>query len=159
MRGIAALRLLDGCSLELLPTNGVFSNLIRGDQKKQNHAATIFTNRGLRYDAPAWADNSPRWHLLNCHPSGFFRRFLMRRLVLFSLALFTALCFVVATDRNAWGYVDPGTGLLALQGIASALATCGFFFRRKIKTLFPRKEADKGTLPRVADKENSANAV
>lgn len=83
----------------------------------------------------------------------------MKRLVLLSLALFTALCFLVATDRNAWGYVDPGTGLLALQGIASALATCGFFFRRKLKTLFARKEADKVILSGVAKKENSANAA
>ncbi|MEO6802339.1 MAG: hypothetical protein ABI197_03730 [Granulicella sp.] len=83
----------------------------------------------------------------------------MKRLVLLSLALFTAFCFLVATDRNAWGYVDPGTGLLALQGVASALATCGFFFRRKIKSLFLEKEPGKETLPEVADTKKSANAV
>lgn len=83
----------------------------------------------------------------------------MKRLVLLSLALFTAFCFLVATDRNAWGYVDPGTGLLALQGVASALATCGFFFRRKIKSLFAQKEENKESLPDVTDKEKSANAV
>jgi hypothetical protein len=83
----------------------------------------------------------------------------MKRLVTMSLAILTAVCFLVATDRNAWGYVDPGSGLLALQGIASALATCGYFFRRRIKTLFSRKEADKVILPGPPKKENSANAI
>jgi hypothetical protein len=84
----------------------------------------------------------------------------MKRLVSISLAVFVAICFLVATDRNAWAYIDPGSGLLVLQGMASALATCGYFFRRRIKTLFLKKELGKeAALPAVPEDKTSANAV
>ena len=57
----------------------------------------------------------------------------MKRLISVSLALFTVFCLLVATSRSAWGYVDPGSGLVVLQTFASVMAACGYFFRRKIK--------------------------
>ena len=66
----------------------------------------------------------------------------MKRLISTLLAVFTTLCLLVATERRAWGYVDPGTGLLALQSIASALAALGYLLRRRIKTLFRGKNAE-----------------
>ncbi len=53
-----------------------------------------------------------------------------------SLAVFTAFCLVIATARPAWGYVDPGSGFLAVQTIASIAAAFGYFLRRRIRLLF-----------------------
>lgn len=83
----------------------------------------------------------------------------MKRSFSLGLAVFVFFCTLVATDRHAWAYVDPGSGLLALQGLASALATCGYFFRRRIKTLFSRSEStqeNRGQLPTKQDKKINA---
>ena len=63
----------------------------------------------------------------------------MNRFILFSLTVFTCFFVLVATSRNAFGYVDPGSGLLALQTFASVMAACGFFLRRRLKGLFGMK--------------------
>jgi hypothetical protein len=49
--------------------------------------------------------------------------------------------FLLATDLRAWGYVDPGSGLFALQSFASVLAAAGYILRRRIATLFKRKRS------------------
>ncbi len=64
----------------------------------------------------------------------------MNRFILFSLSLFIGICLFFASEHQAWGYVDPGSGLLALQSIASVLAAAGFFLRRQIRALFHRGE-------------------
>ena len=56
-----------------------------------------------------------------------------------SLAVFTAYCLVIATARPAYGYVDPGSGFLAVQTIASVAAAFGYFLRRRIANLFSKK--------------------
>ncbi len=60
----------------------------------------------------------------------------MKRLISFSLMVFCCLCLVVATDRHAYAYVNPGDGLLALQSIASVAAAAGYFMRRRIAVFF-----------------------
>lgn len=70
----------------------------------------------------------------------------MKRLLSFALACFTCVCLLIATERRAMAiYVDPGSGLLALQSAASIMAAAGFFLRRKIKALFSgrRKETEE----------------
>jgi hypothetical protein len=62
----------------------------------------------------------------------------MKRFVSISLAVFICFCMLVATERPAYAYVDPGSGLLALQGLASAAAAFGYFMRRRIVSLFTR---------------------
>lgn len=62
----------------------------------------------------------------------------MVRTISISLSIFICFCIVIATARPAWGYVDPGTGLLALQSIGSALAATAWFVRRRIRNLFAR---------------------
>jgi hypothetical protein len=57
-----------------------------------------------------------------------------------SLALFTGFCLVIATARPAYGYVDPGSGFLAVQTIASVAAAFGYFLRRRIRSLFSKKD-------------------
>jgi hypothetical protein len=73
--------------------------------------------------------------------------------VRFSLGVVCCLCVLVATERRALAYVDPGSGLLALQSIASMAAAAAYFLRRKIAVLFRREEkkpAGRVTVPVVA---------
>ncbi len=44
------------------------------------------------------------------------------------------------SERPAYGYTDPGTGLLALQAAGSALVATGWYLRRKLHTLFRSRE-------------------
>lgn len=74
----------------------------------------------------------------------------MKHLISFSLAAFIVFCMLVATDRRAWGYVDPGTGLIALQTAASVVAAYAFIIRRRIRTFFAGKEAGKKEQPTAA---------
>ena len=85
----------------------------------------------------------------------------MKRFVSVSLAIFTCLCLMVATERRAYAYVDPGSGFLALQAIASVTAAAGYFLRTRIKALFTRPKVAKPTLvlPVTAHKNDSRNAA
>jgi hypothetical protein len=74
----------------------------------------------------------------------------MKRLISFSLAIFITLCVIVGSERRAWGYIDPGTGLIALQTLASVLAAYAYYVRRKILAFFSRKKkAPAVVLPMV----------
>lgn len=64
----------------------------------------------------------------------------MKRLISLSLAVLITLCMVVASERRAWGYVDPGSGLIALQTVASVLAAWAYMVRRRIRAFFTRKK-------------------
>lgn len=64
----------------------------------------------------------------------------MKRVISFALSAIIALCMIIASERRAWGYVDPGSGLIALQGIASVIAAYAFYIRRRIRTFFSRKK-------------------
>jgi hypothetical protein len=57
------------------------------------------------------------------------------------LPLFLMLAGVVLMcERPAYGYTDPGTGLLAIQAVGSAMVAAGWYLRRKIYALFHREE-------------------
>jgi hypothetical protein len=43
---------------------------------------------------------------------------------------------ILACERPAYAYADPGTGLLAVQAAGSALIATGWYLRRKIASLF-----------------------
>jgi len=64
----------------------------------------------------------------------------MKRFVSVSLAVFITLCMIVGSERRAWGYVDPGSGLIALQTIASVAAAYAYVVRRRIRAFFSRKK-------------------
>jgi hypothetical protein len=88
----------------------------------------------------------------------------MKRFLSFSLAIFTCLCLMVATEHRAYAYVDPGSGFLALQSIASIMAATGYFLRNRIKALFTRSQPEKAekptlVLPVAARKNDSRNAA
>ncbi|HEV2619365.1 MAG TPA: hypothetical protein VGU23_05440 [Acidobacteriaceae bacterium] len=63
----------------------------------------------------------------------------MKRFISFSLAIVIALLMLAGSERRAWGYVDPGSGLIALQTIASVAAAYVYMVRRKIRGFFKRK--------------------
>jgi hypothetical protein len=67
----------------------------------------------------------------------------MKRLISLSLAIFSCLCLVLATERHALAYIDPGTGFVALQSFFAGLAAFGYFMRRRIGGLFGRKPAEE----------------
>ena len=71
----------------------------------------------------------------------------MKRFLSVSLAIFSCLCLIVATERRAYAYVDPGSGFMALQAVASMMAAAGYFLRSKIKALFTRGNAKKPAKP------------
>ncbi len=85
----------------------------------------------------------------------------MARVLSISLAVFTLLCVVVATERRAWGYVDPGSGLLALQSAASMMAALGYLLRRRLKRLFTKKAVveKEAVAPTTADTSTSEKAA
>ena len=64
----------------------------------------------------------------------------MKRVISSFLAIFIAICMVLGSERRAWGYVDPGSGLIALQTIASVMAAYAYMVRRRIQAFFARKK-------------------
>jgi hypothetical protein len=48
---------------------------------------------------------------------------------------------ILLCERPAYGYTDPGTGLLAIQAVGSVMVAAGWYLRRKIYSLFHRGEA------------------
>ena len=66
----------------------------------------------------------------------------MKRFASAVLGIVTIVCFLVATERKAWGYVDPGAGLLAIQGVASLLGTIAYYFRRRLRGMFGSKTVE-----------------
>jgi len=57
------------------------------------------------------------------------------------------LVFLVLTEPKAAygvnGYIDPGTGLLALQIVGSILASALYYFRSKVASLFRGDKSDR----------------
>jgi hypothetical protein len=66
----------------------------------------------------------------------------MKRLITFSLGVISGLCMIIAMEGRAWGYVDPGTGLVALQTVASVGAACSWFMRKRLQSLFGSKDEE-----------------
>ncbi|HUB51056.1 MAG TPA: hypothetical protein VL986_02735 [Terracidiphilus sp.] len=45
---------------------------------------------------------------------------------------------VILFEQPAYAYADPGTGLLAIQAVGSAIVASGWYLRRKIYALFSK---------------------
>jgi hypothetical protein len=73
----------------------------------------------------------------------------MKRVMSLCLATVAVVLLFVSVEGKAFatGYVDPGTGLLALQYIASAFAASLFFMRRRIAALFGKKSKSEVAAP------------
>lgn len=84
----------------------------------------------------------------------------MKRLLSFALACVVCVCVLVATEQRAMAmYVDPGSGLLALQSAASVMAAAAFFLRRKIKSLFGPRRKGESYVPLVDEKGETRKAA
>ena len=84
----------------------------------------------------------------------------MRRLMLVSVTVFSLLGLMLASERRAMAYVDPGSGLLAIQSIGSMMAAAGFFLRRRIMRVFSKKKPlTSAALPVTVRKEDTRNVA
>ena len=68
----------------------------------------------------------------------------MIRFSRFLLTVFCLASLLLAFQGTAQAYADPGSGLLALQIIGSALAGIGFYFRQKVGKFFIRRRIAAG---------------
>ena len=68
---------------------------------------------------------------------------------------------MLATEPRAHAYIDPGTGLLALQSFFAGLAAFGYMMRRRIAGLFGRDKSSKNVVMTSASvqKEKERNAA
>ena len=58
-------------------------------------------------------------------------------------------------ERPAYAYIDPGSGLLAVQAVGSALVATGWYLRRKIYMFFQRVDSTKREPEMTSDVMNS----
>ena len=77
----------------------------------------------------------------------------MRKLILAIPFLIIFVGAMLLSQRPAYAYADPGTGLLAIQAAGSALIAAGWYMRRKIYALFHRG-ADDMHQPEESPTEN-----
>jgi hypothetical protein len=71
----------------------------------------------------------------------------MKRFISVSLSIFLTVFLILGSERRAWGYVDPGSGLIALQTFFSVVAAYAYFIRRRIMMFFSRKKQSEAVLP------------
>ena len=60
---------------------------------------------------------------------------------------------VILFERPA--YADPGSGLLAIQAVGSALVATGWYLRRKIYMFFQHTRSNKRDPEKASDAMNS----
>jgi hypothetical protein len=65
----------------------------------------------------------------------------------------------VGTERRAWGYVDPGSGLIALQTCASVVAAYVYYIRRRILAFFQRRKNEPAAVIPVATKAGDSETA
>jgi hypothetical protein len=56
--------------------------------------------------------------------------------------LAAVLLFIVASERPAHAYTDPGSGMLIWQGLVAAFLGASFYFRKFFFKLFGKKPPD-----------------
>ncbi len=83
----------------------------------------------------------------------------MKRIASASLTVVIALCLLVASERRAWGYVDPGSGLIALQTIASVVAAWAYMVRRRIRAFFTRKKEEPAAVLPIPRPDSTREAA
>jgi O-antigen/teichoic acid export membrane protein len=67
----------------------------------------------------------------------------MRKLLLTIPFVLTLAGATMLFERPAYAYADPGTGLLAIQAVGSALVATGWYMRRKIYAFLHRDAVSK----------------
>lgn len=64
---------------------------------------------------------------------------IMGKLLQFLAIVLMLVGAVILVQQPAYGYTDPGTGLLAIQAAGSALVAAGWYLRRRIYALLKRQ--------------------
>lgn len=86
--------------------------------------------------------------------------FSVGHVVSFALGCIICVCVLIATEQRAMAmYVDPGSGLLALQSGAAALAAAAFFLRKKIRELFNFRRKSEQLVPLSEEKTEARKAA
>ena len=62
----------------------------------------------------------------------------MRKLLLIVPIFLMVVGALFLFEQPAYGYTDPGTGLLAIQAVGSAVVAVGWYLRRKIYAILHR---------------------
>jgi hypothetical protein len=62
----------------------------------------------------------------------------VRKITSLLLSCGLVLCFLIACEKQAYAYVDPGSGLFLLQGIGAAFMGFIYVVRRKLKLIGKR---------------------
>jgi hypothetical protein len=62
----------------------------------------------------------------------------MKKLLEIASVALMVLGAAMLFERPAYAYADPGTGLLAIQAVGSALVASGWYLRKKIYSLLHR---------------------
>ena len=68
-------------------------------------------------------------------------------------AVVTLLLFLaipLAFEQRAYAYVDPGSGLLIMQGLGAVFSGAMFYFRRRLRNLFSRGASRTSSVDRAA---------
>jgi hypothetical protein len=65
----------------------------------------------------------------------------MKKLLEFASIALMVVGAALLFERPAYAYADPGTGLLAIQAVGSALVATGWYLRRKIYSLLHHEGA------------------
>jgi hypothetical protein len=58
------------------------------------------------------------------------------RLLLIVLGVFQVIALVFASEKRAYAYADPGSGLLLIQIVSTTVASALFILRARLRKLF-----------------------
>jgi hypothetical protein len=64
------------------------------------------------------------------------------KLKYFAITLMLLVAISFTFERQAYAYVDPGSGLLIFQGISAVFSGALFYFRRRLRNLFSKTPKD-----------------
>ena len=67
---------------------------------------------------------------------------LSKRLSISAGTVVGVLLFVLASERPAHAYTDPGSGMLIWQGVVAAFLGASFYFRKVFYKFFGKKPTD-----------------
>jgi hypothetical protein len=58
-------------------------------------------------------------------------------------SLVAVLAFLLTVEPRAYAYTDPGSGALLWQALVAAFVGAGFYFRKFLFHLIPKKKIEK----------------
>ncbi len=71
----------------------------------------------------------------------------MKRIASLSLSVLACIGLLLATERRAMAYINPGDGMMFVQSLGAALAASAYFLRSRILALFGKKKAASAIIP------------